>query len=311
MKKIFLILLLCVCFIFTGCSSLGGVELKQNADGSVNEAYYVPFPKNEIIQKFQSYGYSANKVISILSNVKDEYDNYFSALILEYEQNVDGEEDYTTKEKEKLKQGVSFESNLSDENILSGVKDYIVYQLNFKDSVCYKLFKKLTPELNEERVVTNENNFFTITNIVTKDPLLDRIVESSLTLGKQLINKIEDRMEREIGPLRWNNLKTALNFDECAQNFEYTYIVPTARLHSNANKIEESDGYYYHTWEIPFNNLDENGDSVVKIQYWTTTAKRWVWYVFSVAGATLLVSAVMIYGKIKSKRAVRSLESIQ
>ncbi len=311
MKKIFLLLILCVCFIFSGCSNLGGVELMQNADGSVVESYYVPFPKAEILNWAQeNYINPPEKISTILRHVKNDYDEYFSDLISEYKQNVDENNNYTQSEKEELKNGISFESNLLDDNILRGIDDYIVYQLNFSNSSCYKSFKNLTPELSENKVVINENNILTKTNRIQKDPLLDKMVESSLTLGKQLINKIEERMKNEIGTIRWNNLRNTLNFAECSNNFEYTYVVPTARLKSNADSIEKNDGYYYHTWKIPFDNLDENGDSIVKIEYWTTTANRWIWYVFSLTGAMVVICIVAIYGKIKNQKANKEIEAI-
>ena len=49
MKKILLLLLLCVCFVFTGCNNLGGVGLHQYSDGTVVEYYFIPFDAQEMV----------------------------------------------------------------------------------------------------------------------------------------------------------------------------------------------------------------------------------------------------------------------
>ena len=92
------------------------------------------------------------------------------------------------------------------------------------------------------------------------------------------------------GEDKWDMIRYYTQYDIYSSKFNYTYVVPTSRLHSNANSItKKSNGYYYHTWQINANNIDEQNNSIIQIEYWTVTANKAVWYVI-----TLLISGIVI-----------------
>lgn len=303
MKKIVLLLLLCLCFIITGCSQNGGMMLIKKPNGTLIERYFVPFPQDEIIRLTGNNILAQQKVSELLSNVKSECDSQiFDTLINNFKQALIYDTTLSQEEKEYLFAGVEYSSNIPSENfyILGSITD-ISYEITFKDSDCYNYFKKSNNFINEEKVIEISSNIFTTTTKVIKDPLFDNIFQNTITIGQNFVTQVENQMINVYGNYTWQELKEALNFDECASKFTFTYVVPSARFHSNASEITQSGGYYYHTWNIPKDNLDENGNSVVKMEYWTISANRWVWYAVTLFGAFVVALLVYSIGKLKEE----------
>lgn len=311
MKKILLILLLCMCFVFTGCTNLGGIGLAQYPDGTVVEYFFIPFDAQEIALKTDI---SDAEILEIRANIRTACDDLMTEYINNYKQRIDANEDYTPEEKEILKKnGVMFDSNFNNKSeYMHGFESskYVIYELFFANKLCYLEFKGANPDLEETKQTVTETNFFTTTTKTIKDPIFDNTVISTITLGTYFTKACEKQIVEVIGLPRWVVNKQILNFDACSELFAYCYVVPTARLHSNADEVVYLDGYYYHIWQIPANNLALPDGERVVFEYWTTTANRHVWYILGLILTGLVIGGVVIYAKYKEKKQVKEIANI-
>jgi len=297
-KKICLLLLALACFIFTGCSKYPAIGLINNADGTVVEYYYIPFPEAEI--KNALLITERNKVNTAKINIKTECDKIIQYYIDLYQSNIEKSDKFTLAEKKDLVEGVTFESNLSE--MTNYELEYIKYSINFASSTCYNIFKNINKEIKEERQVITEKSFFTTTTKVIKDPLFDKITSESITLGKSCVNMANTIMQNSLGMLNWTLVKNSIpNYSAAINTFNYIYVVPTSRIHTNADEVLMQDNYYFHIWKININNLDENNNSIVQIQYWTTSANRVVWYLLALGASAIVIAGIFIAGHYKEK----------
>lgn len=311
MKKILLVLLLCICFVLTGCTSLGGVGLQQYSDGTVVEYYFIPFDAQEM----QTYAnISQLEIQQMRTNIRLACDNLMKSYINEYKARIDASEDYTDEQKEILKEnGVLFDSNFNNKTeYIHGFESskYIIYELFFANKLCYLEFKGANPEWEEQKQTITESNFFTTITKTIKDPIFDNIWQGSITLGKAFKAECEKQIVDVIGLLKWNYAKQVLNFDACSELFAYCYVVPTGRLHSNADEVVFLDGYYYHIWQVPANNLNLPEGERVVFEYWTISANRHVWYILALIITGIIIAGVIIYAKQKEKKEINEIAKI-
>lgn len=303
MKKIFVVLLLCMCFLLTGCSGIGGTGLVQYPDGTITEYYFIPFDAEQILTYSDI---TTLEIIQIKQNVRLSCDSLMTSYVNAYKERIRQSEDYTEEQKEVLiEHGVMFDSNFNNKTeIMFGLESqkYIIYELFFANKLCYLEFKGANPKLEEQKETVVESNLFTTTTKTIKDPMLDNIVISTITLGRYFTEACEQQMVQVIGQARWAVNKELLNFDECAESFVYCYVVPTGRLHSNAHQVVYYDNLYYHMWEVPANNANLPEDEQVKFEYWTVVANKWVWYVLALIVSGVIITAVIICQKNKEKR---------
>lgn len=302
MKKILIVLIACFCILASGCS-YGGAGLVQNSDGSVVEYYYMPFPE----AKLEEYGVNTTSVLLSIKNYL-EIDNpliigdgLFAELINNYQKNVSENNEYSLEEKTKLISGVSYKADLLTGNNekYTGIR----YRFNFDNATCYSIFKNINEHIKEDRVIEEVNNFFTITTKVVKDPIFDKVSTDTITLGKKCLNVVDQLMIKNVGQALWNEIKQDAEYKKYSSKFEYTYVVPTARIHTNAQSTQMGeDGYYYHTWQVDLNNLNEDGESIIKIEYWTISANRWVWYSLALVLAGGIITGTIIYSNKKDKK---------
>ena len=287
-----------------GCN-YAEVGLVQNSDGTIIEYYYIPFPERELEQNGVSLQTTRTR---ILSSIKAECDEIFTDFINDYQSRVSNSQKYTIEEKTILIEGVTFTSTLPQGytnllNYYSGIR----YEVHFKNSICYQEFKNANDIIKEEKIVETTSNLFTTTTKIVKDPIFDKIASDSIALGQKCVNAANRIMEECLGAALWGRLKSDLNYAEYASKFTYTYIVPTARVHTNADSVQKStEGYYYHTWEINVDNIGENGESIVQIQYWTVSANRWVWYLTALIIASGITVAAILIGRHKEKKIVQN-----
>ena len=179
----------------------------------------------------------------------------------------------------------------------------IRYLFNFANTTCYLEFKEANNYIKEDKEIIETNYFFTTVTKTVKDPIFDKISNGAITIGKNCLYQVEKHMVNVFGDERCKEIKYYTQYDKYAAKFNYTYIVPTSRLHSNANSItRNSDGYYFHTWEVNTNNLDENGNSVIKIEYWTVQANRAVWYVLTILIVGIVICSVYLKAKRNEKK---------
>ncbi|MBQ7884875.1 MAG: hypothetical protein IJ318_02120 [Clostridia bacterium] len=313
MKKILLVLLLCSCFLFAGCNSIGGTGLVQYSDGTITEYYFVPFNAEQIYTQTGG-GITLAELILIRQNIRTSCDALMTNYINEYKSRIQASEDYTEEQKEVLiEHGVMFDSNFNNKTeIMFGLesKNYVIYELFFANKLCYLEFKGANPELEEQKQTITESNLFTTTTKTIKDPMLDNVVVSTITLGKYFTQACEQQMINVIGQSRWDYNKQLLNFEQCANTFAYCYVVPTGRLHSNADSIVCIDGQYYHIWNIPANNLTLDEEQKVTFEYWTVTANKYIWYILALIISGGIIGGVIVYAKLKQRREINQLVDI-
>ena len=310
MKKILLVLLLCMCFVLTGCTSLGGVGLKQCSDGTVVEYFFIPFNATEMVAYANI---KESEILEMRANIRTDCDNLMTEYINSYKSRIDASEDYTEEQKEILKNGVLFDSNFNKKDqYLYGFEssNYIIYEIYFANKLCYFEFKGANPELEEPKETIIESNFFTTTTKIVKDPIFDNTVVSTITLGTYFTKACEQQIINVVGQLRWNYAKQILNFTLCSELYAYCYVVPTARLHSNADEVVLLDGYYYHIWQVPANNLTLPDGERVLFEYWTTTANKHIWYILALIISGAIIAGVIIYSKYKEKKEIKEIAKI-
>ena len=322
MKKCLLILLLAVCFIFTGCSNNGTIGFVQNADGTLIEYYVIPYAENELI----SAGLTKEESVAIKAKAKLMLDQTFTKYIDDYKARIEASTDYTDAEKEILKKAVRFDNsfnNKTEQNFeidLGGnitatdAITYIRYELYFANKTSYIEFKNANEALKEEKQTIVEKSLFTTTTKVVKDPLFDKMQEESITLGKKVMGITEstvlsvlagedpDETAISIAQNRWSAMKLAVGYEAMSEYFTYCYVVPTARLKSNAQKVVMQDGYYYHMWKVKSTNSSLPEDEQITFEYWTVTANKAVWYGLSVLGAVIVIIISYFVGKKKEKQ---------
>ncbi|MBQ9786105.1 MAG: hypothetical protein IJW25_01405, partial [Clostridia bacterium] len=297
MKKIILILLVCFCLLTAGCS-YGEVGLVQNANGSIKEYYYIPIPEKEL----STCGVTQEQIDKIIIDVREECTKtIFDELITNYQKAV-GKSEYSFEEKAKLISGVSYHDSL-DMNQTTNLYEAMKFEIVFASSTCYKIFKQVNAYSAEDKVVEKYNYFFTSVTKTVKDPIFDKIATSALTTGKIAIDKVNQVMGEHLGEQVWEDIKTQLNYNKYLSAFNYFYVVPTARIHSNADSItKDSYGNYHHRWTVNLNNINDDGDSIIKIEYWTVTANRAVWYVLALVFAGGVIAVTYLVAKNKENK---------
>lgn len=320
MKKFLVAVLILTCFIFAGCSSVGTVGLIQSSDGSVIEFYRIPYAETELLNA----GITEVENENIKKTAKQKLDEYFLSLIQSYKEKIDANETYTDEQKQDLKKGVRFISNINNSQSENPEKlEYIQYEVYFDNSTCYLQFKDANELLKEPKEVVVEKTLFTTTTKVVKHPVFDNIVQESVTLGNHVVETIENVVidvlsgvnatptQRTIAENRWNYIKILLNYNTTANSFSYCYVVPSARFHSNANKVIAQNGYYYHFWDVDSNNTNLSENKKVHIEYWTTTANKPIWYAVAVLGGIITIAITyVVYKKNKRKEEKDFIDSI-
>lgn len=298
MKKILVILLLCCCFVLAGCD-YGGVALVRNSNGTISEYYFIPYDELALEEAGVSINISRGE---ILPRIKQECNLFFANMLNVYQSRIGANQNYTLQERAKLVAGVTIQSNLPANLYL--VNEYytqIRYEISFANSLCYAEFKNINQSIKEEREVVKINNFFTTTTKVVKDPIFDKMASASITTGQRCLEITNEIMEQELGANFWQEIKQEINYQKYASQFEYTYVVPTARVHTNANSVQKSsEGYYYHTWQIDLNNTEF--EQPIKIEYWTVKANRPAWYVLALLVAGGIITTTLIISKKQETR---------
>lgn len=326
-KCLLLVLLLTVCLLFSGCNKVGTVGFAQNSDGTITEFYIIPYAEQEMI----NYGLTEEESKKIKKQAQQQLDTTFAGYIENYKVRIDANEKYSESQKKYLKEGITISNsfiNKTEQNFTFNLGDgsatpndyitYIRYELYFKDSTCYKEFKNANDILSEEKVIVEENHFFTTTTKVIKDPIFDKIKDETITLSNYLVGAIKGiilnvmagenptQETLEATNNRWSIISNGINFDEASKYFTYCYIVPSARIKSNAQQVVYQDGYYWHMWQIKSDNSSEGGANI-SFEYWTVTANKYVWYCFAVLGAVVVMLIVYLKSRKQEKQEIENL----
>lgn len=326
MKKVLVVLLIAVCFIFTGCVDTGAVALIQNSDGTIVESYFIPYAEKELLNTNKiSYEESS----AIKQNIKEVLDGKFNEYLNAYLVRVDNLDGYTDEEKKVLKESsITISSSFETKSTTSVEIDLITgqitetingiqYDVKFENSTAFTIFKNVNSLLDQPKEVVVSKTLFTTTTKVVKDPVFDNIAEESITLGNYVSGAAEGVIISTLAGEnpsaqavananeRWNAIKLEIGYTSASELFTYCYVVPTARLKSNADQVVTKDGYYFHYWQITSNNSALPEDEQVHFEYWTTTANKPVWYAFTVCGAIVVMLVTYFVAHKKEKQEIQ------
>ena len=272
---------------------------KRAADGGKTAVFYRMYDEYLLFDRFSQF-----------------YVHFFSIRYKKFSAIIDKANaiklspNYTQQQKDSLKPVTI--NNLTNSYFKNECYTHIWYEINFTNSFSYAVFKNANSEIDDYTQKTEENlngnkeiitinNFFTTTTKVIKDPMFDCIAQTNYQMGKSLVDIAENLMLKQFKSL-WSEIKVATNFEQNAKQFSYSYIVPTARVHTNADQVVASNGYYYHTWKINADNLDESGNSIIHIEYWTVTANRAIWYILTLLASAVIIGTTITFGIIKEKK---------
>ena len=288
LKKTILILMICLgVFLFAGCSNSGTLYTIMNADGTIVENYEIPFAEQELI----NLGVTQNEILEIKINTKTLIDANFNAFLNAYYNRINQSE-YSQEEKKQYLEGITFKSNLSSAIYSSQKLEFITYSISYENIDCYNEFKNANSKLKEDKEIIIINNVFTTTKKIVKDPVFDKAISETITLGQNCVNIASQVMQDVLGNSRWQVIKNSIGFDTYGEVFNYCYVVPTARIHSNADQVLKDQGNYCHFWEINTNNSLQ--ESPIKIETWTIVANKYVWYITAIVGSVILMLSVYL-----------------
>lgn len=326
-KGLLLALLLCVCFLFAGCNSVGTVGLIQNANGTITEFYIIPYMESELIAN----GLTIAESTKIKALAKENLDSTFETYINEYKARIDANTSYSESEKESLKNGITINNsfiNKTEQNYTIGLdgsitpNDYITYiryELYFANSTCYTEFKNSNEAIKEDKEVVIQSNLFTTTTKVVKDPVFDKIQSETLTLSNYIVGYIKSMIinvmagdnptaeKRAEAIARWNTISINTSFNYVSDYFNYYYIVPTARIKSNAKQVTYQDGYYYHMWQLKSDNSILPEDEQIHFEYWSTSANKVTWYIIATLGAVAIMLPIYFISRKKEKEEINKI----
>jgi len=78
--------------------------------------------------------------------------------------------------------------------------------------------------------------------------------------------------------------------------------IPLPDQNVNNDGIHIVKDKLFYKWKIDSNNIDQNGNSTIQIEYWTTTANKAVWYALTLIGGGVIIGLTIFIGKTKEKK---------
>ena len=262
--------------LLSGCASIN-YELAINSNGTINERIYLPLNK----EVFLTLGASEEQYANLQQDIKLRALQDCNALKAEWYSRVDNDSDITNKD--------IFKQNL-DIQYLENSETFLI-QFTFQNTLVRNHFYNIEEEeQTQNSKATVETKFFTVkTTTVTKTKFATlysdnkTLVQHYTELFYALVNyRMPDVIQSLPEP-----------------TYTYTYVTGQKRLHSDAEEIQENNGYYYHSWTIEPEALDK------EITLYTIYARREIWYAL-ILGTTLIAIGIMFlvhfFKKIKIKQ---------
>ena len=293
-------------FIFSGCVDFNYLEY------STDNAYYVDL---YITLDEESQPYKKTFLKDIDNFLYNER-LYYIELFKQKLNTCVVEDKLTTKEYETLLNCVLNNSSFETEDIGFNV------QYRLADSSSYLFELAFTALKIDDKIFTYENliSIYTYTgsSSTTPDDNEDsKMQEEDSFLYKTFKQKLSSPYSssdcEEIGNYVLNSDDYKYSEKGYTLNdadYYYTIITTSNKLKSDSDSVKNTDGIYYHTWEI---DKDENG--VVKQEdctYYYTTLNTINWYILGLilTFVGLIVTTIVCYTKHK-KRQKEILESIK
>lgn len=247
------LLLLMISVLFSGCANVDYTTVKLR-DGSINEMLATTIDEAKIQEKSQSVAVLKNSVqkmaVEILTEKLTEYTKTITKYVKYYQNagNVELANAYA-----ELLMGVDIKQ--------PSWKDDVFYlSIDFANITSYSLFYNLTEKNFVEEKRTE--NFF---------------IEKIYYVGNLGYN-----LNSGLVSLVYNEFQ--LNFPELLDEnvtLSYSYLPPSTRYHSDADKVTMTADGKLHTWEIKDGDLDR------EIHFYLILANRASWFIVA-----LLISEI-------------------
>lgn len=285
-KKIIAIFLCMFCiFLFTGCSTDPGYEVRQNKDGSVTETIFVPYSLSEL----RTLGVDDEEVLlAIEDNIYQRVRTFYTEYDNNFQMRLNSDPDLDDVDKQYLASAITYhiaqtnetESVLTANRYTNGIEFFVEY-----DSVVAYYYYKMGMHYEEMLAELNKDD-----SIVEESFFIDKKINKSINLyGRDGNNSLGIQLQKLVRGILQNN--TSLTNEQIESlvphQFIYSYAVPNKKVYSDADTIYTQDGITYHQWIISDSDLDR------EITTWTLIPNRNVWYAL-VLGAGVLLSAILI-----------------
>lgn len=257
-KNLSLILVLVfVTISFAACGSLNS-QIVFNADGSIDEIVNIELKTEDVLES----GHSVNEVrLWIYEQAQNQVDEMIALYNANLENAISSSSEARKNELKNYENGLTkIISNWQNSKLKVGIK--------FASADVYKYYYNI--EENESSA-----------DIISKGFFYDEYYFKSgteFTKHRGLFNSLANKFNE-----KYPNLISEDN------KLSYTYVTSSKRVHSNADDVTYSAGYYYHTWEIDSNNIDEP----VLIYYKVANPANWIFF-----GLGLTIVLLLILGTI-------------
>lgn len=253
-KNICLILvMLFVVITFSACGSMES-QIIFNADGTIDEIVYFDLKTEDVFNA----GYNVNEVkLWIYQEAQSEVDKIISAYNEQLLNDIYSSDVTRKNELNELKNGITKLSQNWQNNTLS-------IGIRFASSKVYKYYYDIGENNSEADEI--KNGFFYNEYYYNSG--------TEYTKHRALFNHFSNKFNEQFP----NLLKES---DEMT----FTYITTSKRLHSNADYIESYAGYYYHTWSINEDNIDDG----VVLYYRVANPQNWIFLGLGLTASLLII----------------------
>ena len=273
-KKIFkksinimvLLMLIFYAFIFSGCAQVRVMTI-TNEDNSIDELVNIAINHEEVIMA----GYDVDELkLDIQTNAIKQAQEMSAELNNKITLDLLRVDEETKKILLGFKDGISvIKSDWKDNNFSVGIRfkniDIYKYYYNIKDNIKNETFI-------EEHFFYNKIYYYASTMYVKHHNLYLKVKNYYSSKYSTLIESAENQLL-------------------------YSYKTDLRRQHSDADFITKQDGYYYHTWLVDANKLDEP----IMLYYNVANPENWIivsiCFTVGVAAILSIISVIVVVNK--------------
>ncbi len=328
MKKWLTCILVLICCLLTGCSTVTSSVKVHIQDGTliVEQSLAVDFDKEALAAGGYDYETTLNSLMSTTSE-------YMEAFHYEYNAR---KEDYLTNPK-KQKYFRLFSSGYNEDIVVTDSGFYVYRQFpTIYDFLLYNDYDilyigcphckaKIAETETDAKLITTcancnlainttddsgeriEYEYFPASRIVdfpftgevttTEQDFWTNYSAEVLTVYKDIASLVNKNNEPLIGKLEYMFSKGLVSYSLEDVELKFEFITPYGRVHSNGD-VHREGLYYVHTWNI------ENPDTSIIL--YRTTANRTMWYVVALLVTFGVTMVILIFALVKRKRYEKS-----
>jgi len=256
-KRLMMILLLFVVTItFCACAEVRMMTI-DNSDGTIDEIVTITLNDEEISQAGVDKNELTDNIEDMARKTSVQLNDILNAKI----------------EKELVDRGLVYDSKLNSYlngiSALEGVWEESTFTcgIRFKNYNVYKFFYGIDDSVKSEPI-KEEHFFYTkiIYKSITKYAVYGEFYKDISTEFKNKYPELKDSLNKKLF---------------------YTYRTELRREHSNADEVVKQGDYYFHTWKVDDNNLNE------KIERYYLVAEPGN-CLLAIIGVSLTVSVVVL-----------------